>query len=118
MRYFASRKRSAAPYRVDDLNAVAFTQDALCVLAPGYDLTIEFDRDLALRKALGIEQLADADVGCHLARRAVEENPDHRHSLTRRWPRRSVHGRQKSMPPKNNARARPGRAVDSVAIVQ
>ena len=77
MRFNASRKRSAAPHCVDYFYLIAVEQDAVCVQALGYDLAIDFDRDLAIGEVGGGEQISDTAAFLDFARLAIEQDLVH-----------------------------------------
>lgn len=70
----ASRKRSASPYGLHDLHAIAFVQLVLCMLAARNDFTIHFHRDAALAVSGSFEQQGDRCGRAAFVRLAVKEN--------------------------------------------
>ena len=77
MRFIASRKRSASAHCVDYFYLIAVEQDAVSVQALGYDLSIDFDRDLAIAEVGGGEQIAYAAAFVDFARLAIEQDLEH-----------------------------------------
>jgi len=62
---------------MDDFHVVAIEQYAVCMQTLGHDLTIDFDRDLAIGELRGKQQIADAAAFFDIARLAVEQNLVH-----------------------------------------
>ena len=62
---------------MDNFNLIAFQKDTVYVQALGYDLAIDFDRDLAVGEGGGKQQVADAAALFDLVRLAVEQDLVH-----------------------------------------